>query len=70
MRIESFLQKYANTPLSERHTLIKMSESDPLTLDEIYVRVKKLDDEMRPQRIEMQRLIDRAQWYWINKEND
>lgn len=66
MELNEFYAKYANTPLGDRFQLIEMSESDPLTLNEIYKRVEELDNEMRPKRIEQDRLINKAVDFWEN----
>ncbi len=44
-----------------------MSESEPLTLREVYVRVNKIDTEIRPKVIERDRLIRFAEEHFYNK---
>jgi len=38
MEVNEFYQKFANTPLKDRYVLLKMSESESLTLAEVYFR--------------------------------
>lgn len=64
MTYEQFLQKFANTRIDDRSIKV----NDPLTLNDIYDQVSKLEDTMRPYSIKQQRLIDLAEWHWIKKE--
>lgn len=64
MKVEKFLLKFANTRLGDRFKLIKMSEFEAITLNEIYDRVSRLNEEMRPKRIEQNKLIKMAEDFW------
>ena len=64
MKTHEFFHKYANTPLKDRTKLIKMSKSNPLTLNDIFIRVKKLEDKIRPDIIERDKLIKLAKKYF------
>lgn len=64
MKTHEFFHKYANTPLEDRIKLIKMNKSDPLNLNEIFIRVKRLEDKIRPDIIERDKLISLAEKYF------
>ena len=68
MKSHIFHQKYANTPLAEREKTITHdrfgSNIEPITLSKIYHRVKELEDKMRPDVIELEKLLDRAGEYY------
>ena len=61
MRLETFIQKYANTPLNERClalTSLTSSTLGGITLDQAYFRLKVLEDEIRPLRLEQDEILD------------
>lgn len=60
MKINEFFAKYANTPLSLRFTPISFREGGDMTLEQVHKRVKELEDQMRPMRIEEDKLIKLA----------
>ena len=57
MLTHEFYGKYANVPISDRLHLLNFKELGLTSLDQVYKRVKELDDEMRPKIIERDRLI-------------
>lgn len=57
MTVEQFFAKYANTPLNKRFIDI----NNGISLDMIFKRVQKLEETMRPMRIEEDRLIKIAE---------
>lgn len=65
MLVHQFFHKYANTPLGERNTMLDFNQHGTHTLSTIYQRVKELEDKMRPDVIERDRLVRAAEEYWI-----
>jgi len=53
MRVEQFFHKYANTPLIDREESIDGFQN----LNDFYFKLSKLQDKMRPLRIERDRLL-------------
>ena len=68
MKPHEFFHKYANTPLSERDFLITHdrygSNIEPVTLSEIYQRISAIEDKIRPDHIELEKLLGIAEDYW------
>jgi len=62
MKSHEFHCKYANTPLAERERIITRDgfglNIEPITLSKIYQRVKMIEDKIRPDVIELERLFD------------
>ena len=58
MKDYEFYQKYANTPLNNRKTIIKgYYNFEKLTLNDVYAEMKAIDDKIRPDIIRKQRLL-------------
>ena len=68
MKSHIFHRKYANTPLPDRVKIITYDRYgctiNPITLSEIYQRVKDIEDKIRPDIIELEKLLDRAEEYY------
>ena len=64
MKIHEFYKKYANTPISDRSKPLNFNKAGLMTLWDIYKEVKKLEDEMRPHRIELEKHLDLADEYY------
>ncbi len=63
METHDFYRQYANLPLGKRMIPLGAPENGFLqrNMDDIYRRMKKLDDTMRPLRIEQRELLDVAE---------
>lgn len=61
MEVHKFFHRYANVPLADRETLITHDEFGqpitPITLREAYARVQFLQDKMRDDVIERDRIL-------------
>jgi len=74
METYEFFQKYANTPLADRltklpcHTDLSPDGVSGISLDEIYKRVKGIEDKIRDDVIERNRLINIADYHWQKEE--
>lgn len=69
MDTSQFHRKYANTPLKNRFEVLDIGKYGMMTLSDIYERVKFLEDQIRPQGIEIDKLTHAAEWYWIKKKD-
>jgi hypothetical protein len=67
MKIEMFYQKFANTPLSDRFSVIDFNEGGMKTLNDIYQQLKKYDEAIRPFLLKQERLLKLADKYYIFK---
>ena len=63
-----FYQKFANTPISDRFTPLNFNEAGMMTLNELYDRLHKLDDQIRPYILKQQKLLRLADDYYIFKK--
>jgi hypothetical protein len=70
MQIHEFFSEYANTPIEGRFKLLDFNQAGTLTLQDISNRMHELEDEMRPKRIEQERLMAIAEKYWSRKTGD
>ena len=72
MKPHEFFHKYANTPLSEREKTITRdrygSNIEPITLSKLYQRIKDIEDKIRPDCIELEKLLGIAEDYWEPSE--
>jgi len=57
MQVHEFFQKYANTPIEHRFNIINFNKLGTMSLNGVYERLKKLEDIMRPHRIEEDNLL-------------
>lgn len=57
MQVHEFFGKYANVPIADRMTVIDFHTLGPMTLNDIYGYIKRTEEQMRPIRIEQDRLI-------------
>ena len=68
MKPHEFFHKYANTPLSERGKTITHdrygSNIKSTTLSKLYQRIKDIEDKIRPDHIELEKLLGIAEDYW------
>jgi len=68
MKSHEFHRLYANTPLPNRLKTITHDRYgihiEPITLSDIYERVKAIEDKIRPDRIELDKLLSRAGDYY------
>ena len=68
MKTHEFYHKYANTPLAEREKEITLdrygSNIEGITLTKIYQRIKTIQDKIRPDEIELDKLLRRADDYY------
>ena len=55
MKLHEFYSKYANVPLDKRFTILHITKL--MVLANFYKKIQKLDDRMRPMRIEMEKLL-------------
>lgn len=69
MPTNEFFSKYANTPLKDRFTVLNFTELGDMTLASLYKEVQRLEDEMRPLRIEQDKLIRAAETFWLMQGN-
>jgi hypothetical protein len=60
MRVNDFFQKYANTPLALRNTPLSFKDGGDTTLNDCYQRIKELENEMLPMRLEQDKLMKLA----------
>lgn len=60
MKTNEFFAKYANTPMNLRFTPISFKDGGDTTLNDVYNRISKLEDQMRPMRIEEEKLLKLA----------
>lgn len=73
MQVYEFFSRYANIPLTERlvrlpcHTDLSPDGLSGISLQEIYHRVKQIEDKIRDDVIERDRLVSIADWHW-NKD--
>jgi len=58
MRSHEFYRLYANTPLDQRFVALNFRKTGLTTLSDIYKRVKEIEDKIRPDVIELERLFD------------
>lgn len=65
MLTHEFFHKYANTPLGERYKMLDFHKLGTHTLSTIYQRIKELEDKMRPDVIERDKLLKAVQDHWI-----
>ncbi len=66
MKIEDFFQLYANTQLTSRSITVNMMETGMMTLAAYYERLTKLEDQIRPLRIEEDELLKLAEKVFKN----
>ena len=68
MKPHEFFGKYANTPLAERGKTINYdrygSNIEPITLSELYKRISAIEDKIRPDHIELEKLLRVAEDYY------
>lgn len=57
MKVNEFFAKYANVRLEERGKIVNILESGLMTLDDFFFALQKLEDTMRPYRIEEDKLL-------------
>ena len=60
MKEEEFYRKYANTPLGKRYDIISFEKSGKMTINDVYVQMIKLGDQIRPLNIEQEELLKLA----------
>jgi len=61
MKIHEFYQKYANTPMEKRFSLLSNDYSSILlgkTLSNVYEEIKAIDDKLRPDEIRREKLLE------------
>lgn len=63
MQTHEFFHQYANTPLADRFKMINFVELGSMTLNDVYQRVKAIEDKIRPDVIERDNLIRHADWF-------
>lgn len=63
MKVNQFVAKYANTPLSKRFKVLDRIRFGELTLANIYKQVMQLEEQIRPLRIQQDSLIKEAEEY-------
>ena len=68
MEVHEFFAKYANTPLKDRLTPISFYQAGDMSLDDVYKRMKQLEDIMLPMRIEQGKLIKFAEIVFNKKK--
>jgi len=64
MKTNEFFATYANTPIADRDTPFDFSISGITTLSEACVRVRELQDKIRPEQIEIDQIVREAEWFW------
>lgn len=64
MQPHEFFHLYANTPLAKRSVAIDETKYGSLTLQDIYLTVKRLEDKMRPDVIERDAMLNIAGRYY------
>jgi len=69
MKPHEFFQKFSNTPLDDRMKLVDVNNLGLMTLSDIYQRVHELEDKMRPDVIERDKLISYADKFWSDLLN-
>lgn len=60
MKDYEFYRRYANTPLSDRTTLLSNDHTSSLlgmTLNDVYQEIHKIDDRIRPDIIRKEKLL-------------
>jgi len=65
MKSHEFYSKYANTPLPQRDKVIL---NGGITLNQLYVEMKEIDDRIRPDVIRKDTLLGIARNYYITYE--
>lgn len=72
MKLHDFFREYANTPIPNRYKAVelKFPISEPTTLQTIYKRILRLDEQMQPLKIEMDELLRLAEKGFNNNENE
>lgn len=70
MKIQEFYQWYANLPLEKRLTNIGTfaDETFPLILNDVYEKLRKLEDITRPYDIEREKLLSKVSWWKLQEE--
>ena len=58
MKPHEFFHRYANTPLPNRSVFLDMKNHESMTLNAVYLEVKRLTDKMRPDQIKLQHLLN------------
>ena len=61
MKTHEFFGKYANVPLAKRGKVLDFNNLGLMTLHDVYVRIKELEDKMRPDRIERDNLLSEVE---------
>ncbi len=61
MKIHEFFGKYANVPMSLRFTPLNFSKGGNMTLSDVHKRITELENQMRPLRIEEDKLLELAE---------
>ncbi len=64
MKSHEFHRKYAGMPLQLRYAILNMNESGTMSMNDLYHRIKTLEDEMRPKQIELEKLLNIAEEYF------
>ena len=67
MKKHIFYKKYSNMPLNDRYQILSY-ETGLMTLSDVYSQIKKLDNEMRPKKIEQDELLQIAEEYFNIKK--
>lgn len=57
MKYHEFIRKYANTPIENRFNVLDFNKLGKMSLNDVYDRIKELENMMRPQRIEQDNLL-------------
>ena len=60
MRVHEFFRKYANVPMSLRHTPISFKDGGGMTLNDVFKEMKELEDKMHPMRLRQDELLKLA----------
>jgi len=60
MKTHEFFGAYANVPLAKRGIILDINNLGTMTLHDVYVRIKELEDKMRPDVIERENLLDKV----------
>ena len=71
MKPHEFFRKYANTPLADREKTILHDRYginiEPITLSKLYQQIKVIEDKILPDRIELEKLLNRADEYYHDR---
>ena len=65
MKVEEFFAKYANTPLKDRFVAVNYQEFGLMTLHDIYKKLTKIEDKIRPYVIEEDQILRQLEWLKI-----